>query len=234
MKMRELEERTGVHREVIRLYLRNGLIPEPDRPKRTIAIYDEHHVQAIATVRKLQHESRLTLPQIKALMDGDGASSRVDSSALDQLEQLVAHHTGQDMGPVPVAALAARYPDAHQDARILGDIGVVTLLQAPEGDALSISDAQIVRIWGEMRKAGFDAHLDYTPEILGFYVEAADFVGKWEATTFLERIEGRVAVQEAAGLVEQALPLMLDFFGVLRQRAFFRHFDAMRGKPDGA
>lgn len=83
-----------------------------------------------------------------------------------------------------------------------------------------------------MRKAGFDAHLDYTPDILGFYVEAADFVGKWEATTFLERVEGRVGVDEAADLVEQALPLMLDFFGVLRQRAFFRHFDQLRSKPD--
>ncbi|WP_390902446.1 MerR family DNA-binding transcriptional regulator [Sphingomonas bisphenolicum] len=30
--MRELEERTGVHRETIRVYLREGLIPEPARP----------------------------------------------------------------------------------------------------------------------------------------------------------------------------------------------------------
>lgn len=234
MKMRELEQRTGVHREVVRLYLRHGLIPEPDRPKRTVAIYGEHHVQAIATVRRLQHDSRLTLPQIKALMDGAGSSSRVDSGTLDQLEQLVAHYSGEDMGPVPLTALLGQYPNACEDARTLDAIGIVTVLQAPDGEALSISDAQMVRIWGDMRRAGFDARLGYTPEILGFYIEAADFVGKWEASTFLDRIEGRVAVEEAAELVQHALPLMLNFFGVLRQRAFFRHFGSIRSKPDEA
>ncbi|MGO4169615.1 MerR family transcriptional regulator [Novosphingobium sp. YAF33] len=232
MKMRELEQRTGVHREVIRLYLRSGVIPEPDRPKRTVAIYREDHVQAIATVRKLQHESRLSLSQIKALMEGGGQQPRVDTTALDQLEQLVAHRAGEDQGPVTVASLLETYPSAAEDTRILAAIGVLAVIETPDGDALSISDAQMVRIWGDMRKAGFDAHLDYTPEVLGFYVEAADFVGKWEATTFLERVTGRVEVGEAADLVEQALPLMLDFFGVLRQRAFFRHFDAIRGQTE--
>ena len=231
--MSELERRTGVHREVIRLYLRNGVIPEPERPKRTVAIYREDHVQAIAAVRKLQHESRLTLPQIKALMDGEGMQQRVDTSALDPLEQLVAHRSGQEQGPVLIASLQERYPLAAEDATTLAGIGILTIIPTRDGDALTISDAQMVRIWGEMRKAGFDAHLDYTPEILGFYVEAADFVGKWEAATFLERIDGRVGVDEAADLVGHALPLMLDFFGVLRQRAFFQHFDAIRSRSDG-
>lgn len=232
MKMRELEERTGVHREVIRLYLRNRLIPEPDRPKRTVAIYGEHHVQAITTVRKLQHESRLTLPQIKSLMEGAGSNSRVDSGALDHLEQLVAHQDGEDVGPVMIDVLLERYPHALEDARILASIGIVTILQGPDGEALSLSDAEMVRVWGEMRRAGFDARLGYTPDVLGFYVEAADFVGKWEASTFLERIEGKISAEEAAGLIRHALPLMLNFFGVLRQRAFFRHFESLRAKPD--
>ena len=34
MKMKELEARTGVGREAIRFYIREGLLPEPERPKR--------------------------------------------------------------------------------------------------------------------------------------------------------------------------------------------------------
>ena len=41
MKMRELEARTGVDREVIRVYFRKGLLPEPHRPARTAADYGE-------------------------------------------------------------------------------------------------------------------------------------------------------------------------------------------------
>lgn len=234
MKMRELEERTGVHREVIRIYLRNGLIPQPERPRRTVAVYGEEHVQAIAAIRRLQRESRLTLAQIKSLMEGGGAEARVEASAFDQLEQLVAHRIGGDGSPVTIASLLDRYPEAEQDARSLEKIGILEIIRTRQGEALSISAAQLVRIWGEMRKAGFDAHLDYTPDILGFYIDAADFVGRWEATTFLERTDGRIDVDEAATMVEHALPLMLDFFGLLRQRAFFRHVDALRGRTDDA
>ena len=33
MKMKELEDRSGIGRETIRYYIREGLLPEPERPK---------------------------------------------------------------------------------------------------------------------------------------------------------------------------------------------------------
>jgi DNA-binding transcriptional MerR regulator len=239
MKMRELEERTGVHRETIRVYLREGLIPEPARPRKTVADYGEEHVQAIQAVRRLQRESRLTLSQIKAIIGGEGTEGRVEASAFDQLEQLVAHRVGVDGPPVTIASLLERYPYAAEDARILAKIGILDIIETEQGEALSITCAQLVRIWGDMRKAGFDQRLDYTPEILGFYTEAADFIGRWEAKTFMERVDGHIDVGEAATMVEHALPLMLDFFGLMRQRAFFRHVEAIRAgkepdRPDDA
>lgn len=232
MKMRELEERTGVHRETIRVYLREQLIPQPERPRKTVADYGEEHVQAILAIRRLQRENRLTLAQIKAIIGGQDTDRRVDASAFDQLEQLVAHRVDADGPPVTIASLLERYPEAAEDARILARIGLLDIIETDQGDALSISCAQLVRIWGEMRKAGFDQRLGYTPDILGFYTEAADFVGRWEATTFMERVDGRIDVGEAASMVEHALPLMLDFFGLIRQRAFFRHVGAIRAGID--
>lgn len=228
MKMRELEERTGVHRETIRVYLRERLIPEPARPRKTVAEYGEEHVQAILAVRRLQRENRLTLAQIKSIIGGGGTEGRVEASAFDQLEQLVAHRVGADGPPVTIASLTERYPDAAEDARTLAKIGILDIIETEQGEALSITCAHLVRIWGDMRKAGFDKRLDYTPEILGFYTEAADFVGRWEASTFMERVEGHIDVDEAATMLEHALPLMLDFFGLMRQRAFFRHVEAIR------
>ena len=54
MKMRELERRTGVNRETIRVYLREGLLKAPLRPKANVAEYDESHVQGILAIRELQ------------------------------------------------------------------------------------------------------------------------------------------------------------------------------------
>jgi DNA-binding transcriptional MerR regulator len=47
MTIRAREERTGVYREMIRVYLREVLIPEPARSRKTVADYGEKHVQAI-------------------------------------------------------------------------------------------------------------------------------------------------------------------------------------------
>ena len=172
--------------------------------------------------------ARVTPAQIKAIIAGEGTEARVEASAFDQLEQLVAHRAGADGPPVMVASLLDRYPYAAEDARTLAKIGILDIIDTEQGEALSITCAQLVRLWGDMRKAGFDQQLDYTPDILGFYTEAADFVGRWEATTFMERVEGHINVEKAATMVEHALPLMLDFFGLLRQRSFFRHVEAIR------
>ncbi len=127
-----------------------------------------------------------------------------------------------------VPSLLVPYPHAAEDARTLAKIGILDIIETDQGEALSITCAQLVRIWGDMRKAGFDQRLDYRPDILGFYTEAADFVGRWEASTFMERVDGHIDVAEAATMVEHALPLMLDFFGLMRQRAFFRYVEAIR------
>jgi len=228
MKMKELEEATGVNRETIRVFLREGLVPQPERSGRTVAEYGDQHVEAIRAVRRLQRENRFTLSQIKELVAGSGTSKRVDESAFDDLETLVAHSEASDQAPVALDSLVKRYPKARQDAKTLSEIGIIEIIETDQGEALSLTSAELVSIWGDMRNAGFNDTLDYSPDILGFYIEASDFVGAWEAKTFLEHVEGRRDVEEAARLVEVALPLMLNFFGLMRRRAFFRHVDAIR------
>ncbi len=44
MKMQDLERATGVGRETIRFYIREGLLPQPTRPSRNVAWYDESFV----------------------------------------------------------------------------------------------------------------------------------------------------------------------------------------------
>lgn len=226
--MRDLEKRTGVNRERIRVFLRHGLIPEPERKFRNVADYSEIHVTAILAVKKLQRDNRLTLPQIRVLLKGGDANTRVEAGAFGQLERLYESQAGVDGPPVLIASMTERFLSAVSDAQILAEMGIVEILPTEAGDALSITDAQLIRIWGEMREGGFAESLEFRPEILGHYLEAADYTGQWMAAQFLERMEGKVDVQTAARMVEHALPLMLDFFGLLRTKAFFRYMEYFR------
>ena len=69
MKMKQLEERTGLGREAIRYYIRQGLLPEPEKPGPNVANYSEDHVERIGLIRKLKDERFLPLGVIKTILD---------------------------------------------------------------------------------------------------------------------------------------------------------------------
>jgi DNA-binding transcriptional MerR regulator len=223
MKMRELESRTGVNRETIRVYFREGLLPDPSRPARNVADYGDDHIRAILAVRKLQRETGMTLPQIKSMLNGEHSDRALGASAFTHLEELVSSRVGVKQGLISLATLAKQTPKAGIDAEALSKIGVIELIASRSGPKLSITDAGLVNIWGRMRQVGFDEEHGFPPEILDYYVEAAEYVAGKEAQLFLERVEGRIGEQEAAAMLEFALPAMLDFFGIIRQKIFLRN-----------
>ena len=223
MKMRDLESRTGVNRETIRIYLRHGLVPEPSRPKPNVADYDETHVRAVQAIRDLQRSSALTLRQIRESLQGEPGERRVEASAFQQLEALVATRVGIDVQPILIKSLARAFPDAPSDARRLEAIGAIEIIKTPKGQALSVTDARLVAIWSEMRQGGFTEDLGFTPEILTFYLQPAETIAEREAALFLERTEGRIDDETAAVMLQLGLRLMLDFFGLLRMKRFLRN-----------
>lgn len=223
MKMRELEKRTGVNRETIRVYLREGLVPEPSRPARNVADYNDDHVRAIMAVRRLQRDSAMTLPQIKHVLKGGAATRPVGATAFGHLEELISARVGFKNNLVSLAALVKQNAHAANDARALDKIGVISIQKGPRGPALSVTDAGLVNIWGRMREAGFDEERGFPPEILGYYIEAAEFVAAKEAGIFLDQVEGRIEEDEAAAMLEFALPAMLEFFGLIRLKSFLRN-----------
>ncbi|MFM6829678.1 MAG: MerR family transcriptional regulator [Novosphingobium sp.] len=233
MKMRELETRTGVNRETIRVYLREGLVPEPSRPARNVADYGEDHVRAILAVRRLQRDSAMTLPQIKHILGGGVTHRPVGATAFGHLEELLSARVGVKSSLVPLSTLVQQNPHAADDAKALAQIGVISLASGKRGPALSVTDAGLVNIWGRMREAGFDEARGFPPEILGYYIEAAEYVAAKEATIFLEQVEGRIEEDEAANMLEFALPTMLEFFGLIRLKAFLSNV-ARATRGDGA
>jgi DNA-binding transcriptional MerR regulator len=226
MKMRELEAKTGVNRETIRVFLRHGLIPEPSRPKHNVADYDERHVSAINAVRELQRNSPLTMKQIKEAMQGAQGGPRVDAVSFQHLEALVSTRVGIDVAPIRISALAKAYPDAASDAEKLAGIGIIEILKSRGGPSLSITDARLVTIWSEMRQIGFTEDMGFTPEMLTFYIEPAETVARNEATLFLERVQGRISEETAASMLQIALRQMADFWGLIRMKRFLAHIHA--------
>jgi DNA-binding transcriptional MerR regulator len=82
MRMAELALRSGVSRETIHFYLREGLLPRPRKAGRTVAYYDAEHLSRLKQIRTLREEKYLPLAVIRRLLDSPTTAERdVDTLA---------------------------------------------------------------------------------------------------------------------------------------------------------
>ena len=63
-RISELVDASGVSRDMIKYYLRAGLLPPAEKPRANLSLYTVRHLRLIALVRKFQEQTRLSLPQI--------------------------------------------------------------------------------------------------------------------------------------------------------------------------
>ena len=68
MRLRELVKATGVSRETIQFYLREGVLPKPRKNQGGQAHYGQHYVQLICRIKDLQENHFLPLSVIKSIL----------------------------------------------------------------------------------------------------------------------------------------------------------------------
>jgi DNA-binding transcriptional MerR regulator len=219
LKMRDLERLTGVNRETIRVYFRQGLLPEPLRPKRNVAHYTDVHVRAILSIRNLHHSSRMPLQQIRRAMDGDATAMPSDAGSFADLESLVVAQMDAGDALVPLSRLEDQTPGVSRDVRAFSKVGAISVIRR-KGEALvSHTDARLLALWQQMRDAGFSEANGFSPEVVDMYVQAAQSLAHVEVKRFLSIIRGRMDEPHAAELALTAIRVMIEFFGLLRMKA---------------
>ena len=67
LKMKSLIELTGESKSTILFYVKEGLLPEPQKPKPNLHLYDESCINIIKFIKYLQNQFSYTIAQIKAI-----------------------------------------------------------------------------------------------------------------------------------------------------------------------
>lgn len=65
--MKELVEKSGESKSTILYYLKEGLLPEPQKPKPNVHLYDERCVDILRFIKYLQHNFSYTIADIKTI-----------------------------------------------------------------------------------------------------------------------------------------------------------------------
>jgi DNA-binding transcriptional MerR regulator len=230
MRMRELERRTGVNRETVRFYIREGLLPEPERQGRTSATYGEPHVLRLRAIKRLQDERHLPLSVIKALLTAGDADASVAAAAFPDLEaDLHARLARRNTAREQLGSLALRLGMSVADAQQLIDVGIIRPEPDPNGLVwISGSDVVLAERCSALKAAGFTDERGFTADIFRFYLEFVEWLVSEELRLFLTKMAGRVESAEALQAAERGIDIMNEILALLRTRSVLDKLHELR------
>ncbi len=207
--MKELAARAGVSREAIHFYLREGLLPEPERPKRNVAYYSEEHVVRLQVIKRLQEEHNLSLREIKQRLADADFQALTPGDDLAAFEYLFLSLINGDLpsGDRSLADVAADTGLGKAEIADLAERGVVRLRRG----RLDFRDVGILRSWARMRQAGYTKEAGYDNAYLSRYEAITRELAELEVTRFLSSfaaLPSDAAAEQASAGVEIANELI--------------------------
>ena len=219
LRMRDLEAETGVSREAIHFYLREGLLPEPERPKRNVALYTDEHVFRIRAIKRLQQERSLSLEAIKEVLAEFDYEALATGDDLGRFEATVQALVDGALPTrdVPLAELAARADLQVSDIEDLHDHSVVRIVDG----CLDYRDVGIVMTWAELLGLGMAGKEGYDATYLARFVEAFKPIAATEVDIFLKAF-GDLPTEQASELAARGINVANDLVGKLRTQALMR------------
>ncbi|MCZ6709382.1 MAG: MerR family transcriptional regulator [Gammaproteobacteria bacterium] len=220
LKMKDLEARTGVSREAIHFYLREGLLPEPTRPKRNVAHYSEEHVVRIKVIKRLQEERFLPLGVIKTMFnDADfGSVSTLDNLAAFEMVFVSLLNGDAPTADRSLSEVAAQSGLAEAELTELAELGVIEVNRAGKAPTLNYRDTAIIEQWARLRALGFAQESGYDAGFLKRYADTMKQLADAEVDMFLE-VFGNTGTGEAAELATRGIEIANDILTRLHTRA---------------
>ena len=90
LKMKHLMEATGESKSTILFYIKEGLLPEPEKPKPNLHLYDESCINIIKFIKYLQNQFSYTIAQIKSVFSENKFTFSDDFSMMLRSLELMA------------------------------------------------------------------------------------------------------------------------------------------------
>ena len=235
MKMKELECATGVSRETIRYYIREGLLPEPERRGRNVAFYDEIFIERLKLIKELKSKRFLPLNIIKGIVGSEQAPTFSEVQALMALDGHLFAGASEKSPRANrrLSEVAERAGLPASEILRMAELGAIDV-EINDGDQWLDDDSlRIVEVWARLRtEAGFSDELGFNVEALQPYVEFVRRLAREELRIFAHGVAGRVTTEHSARMAEFAIDGMNQILGLMRKATLLR-FIAQGNLPTG-
>ncbi|WP_199553405.1 MerR family transcriptional regulator [Sandaracinobacteroides hominis] len=212
--MRDLEKAAGVSRETIRFYIREGLLPEPERTHRNSATYTEEHLARLLTIRRLKDERFLPLSVIRALFSGQQAGW-LEPQMLPEIDHLLRDRLDAEGERVDAAQFVV---DNGGEPDHLADTIAAGLIAPATDGTISPRDQRILRLLIDGGHIGFTRERGYGGEGYGRLADIMHSLAEIEVREFFARVAPHVGELEAADMAERGIGLLNQLMAELFTR----------------
>jgi DNA-binding transcriptional MerR regulator len=224
MKISELASAADVPVATVRHYLREGLLPEPEKTSRNMAYYSPELVDRIRLIKLLQEERFMPLKVIRELLDsGNGDPERL--RALIELEDRILERTlAGERKRVSGREVRRRYEVPKEVLDRLAELEVLS----PDGRGYSPSDVRIVEAISRFRAGGYDERIGFTVYDTLRYKRALEGLVREEVDVLMERLAGEMDADRAVELIEAGAEPLQELIAALHTKLLVAELERHR------
>ncbi len=212
MKISELVQRTGVSKETVHYYIREGLLPKPRKRGRNIADYDDSYAERIRLIKELQDRYFLPLAVIKNILKHQKKSPEGQSFLSLRREYFR-----------PVDRLLPNEIDGEEAFRKATGLGRRWLVKMEEWGIInpgirsgqkvySQDDITLGKLVVEMDEIGIGVRAGFDAEALKHYRDMFREIVVMSHKYYIEATLGKLSPEEFSKRVVQGREIMSAFF----------------------
>lgn len=234
MKISELVKRTGVSKETIHYYIREGVLRKPRKTGKNTADYNESHIDQIRTIKALRENYFLPIPVIKKLIKKHKKQNPSERSSFQflienfrPLDQLISSEISGRALFMATTGLSEKWLSKMQEWDVL------TSEKQNNEDFYSQDDVIIGKLIADMDRIGIGPRDGFNPEELkNFTAVLRGFVAK-NLERYMQAGWDKMSLEELRKKGSQSTELMsLFFYHIYRKlvREEYKKYLASQGK----
>jgi DNA-binding transcriptional MerR regulator len=229
LKMKELSEITDVSSGTIRFYIQQGLLPQPFRPHKNMAYYDESYVEKIKLIKELQLNHYLPLSVIRMIIEESGYDPLKVKAWLNQSEDFSWFESKMEENGVESMTKEELMEFSRIDPDDFYGAIKYNMLVPDQNGRFDRESIKLAVFASELRKIGLTVERGFAIEFLVLHYEMLEFIARKEIDVFIKNIlNNNMAPQEVQDLANKALDIAYQLAPIVHRRFLRKFLNEMR------
>ena len=215
IRIRELAQHSGLNRQTIHYYLREGLLHPPCEKSKNSALYDVTHIERLRLIRDLREAQFLPVKAIRAIIAGDKQLADFSSQQRETITEFQQSLRGRQQE----RQLSHSLGDVSKKARFsqpeikqLKKLQWITPEKRGDEEMLNDQQAELLTAWAGVRDAGLTPKRGFGPQDFTLFDNLLGELAEQTATLIKDRL-GNLDAGKLETIYDRLVPALQKALG---------------------